>query len=544
MSPTKPTALHDQTNLLPKRQLITVFAALAFGLLVTFIDQNSIGVALPTIGRELDSASTIEWAGTSSLIANTAFQVLYGRLSDVFGRKVIVITMLAILALGDLLCGFAKTGPQLYAFRGISGMANGGILALSMIIVSDIVTLKERGKYQGILGSMIGLGSTLGPFIAAGFTKHSSWRDTFYLLSPLSLLAGVVLFFKLPPQNMPKEDIRVMVAKVDWAGIVLSSGGTILLLIPVSGIGSRFKADSPMVISMLTLGGIFLVAFVFNEWKVAHPMIPLRLFKSRPLSAMLLQNLLIGIVWYSELYFLPIYYQSARGFSITTSAALIVPLVLSLAIASALSGQYISRMNRYGEVIWLGFSLWTLTAGLHLLFGRTTSVATIIPILIFEGFAVGCVFQPTLVAAQAHSSKADRAVVISARNFLRSLGGAIGLAISSAIYSNSLHSHLPSSLPTSVTSSVYESTFSTPDLSSLDTETRELILGAYSSASRSVFIMWVAVIAVCVALMVFVKDDGLQRKEETDEALVEEGEGGAVTIEKTSPAGGMYAKAE
>jgi MFS family permease len=146
MSPTAAAEIHDQTNLLPRRQLITVFAALAFGLLVTFIDQNSIGVALPTIGRELDCASTIEWAGTSSLIANTAFQVLYGRLSDVFGRKVIMLVMLGLLAVGDLLCGFAKTGPQLYAFRGISGMANGGIMALSMIIVSDIVTLERRGK--------------------------------------------------------------------------------------------------------------------------------------------------------------------------------------------------------------------------------------------------------------------------------------------------------------------------------------------------------------------------------------------------------------
>ena len=147
MAPIDATGLHDQTNLLPKRQLLTVFSALAFGLLVTFIDQNSIGIALPTIGRELGCASTIEWAGTSSLIANTSFQVLYGRLSDVFGRKVIMITMLALLALGDLLCGFAQTGPQLYAFRGIAGMACGGIMALTMIIVSDIVTLKERGKF-------------------------------------------------------------------------------------------------------------------------------------------------------------------------------------------------------------------------------------------------------------------------------------------------------------------------------------------------------------------------------------------------------------
>lgn len=134
---------------------------------------------------------------------------------------------------------------------------------------------------------MVGLGSTLGPFIAAGFTNHSSWRNTFYLLSPISVLAAVVLFFKLPPQAMPKEDLRVMAAKVDWVGIILSSGGTILLLIPVSGIGSHFQVDSPLVISMLTLGAVFLAAFVFNEWKLAKlPMIPCKklIFKQETIA--------------------------------------------------------------------------------------------------------------------------------------------------------------------------------------------------------------------------------------------------------------------
>jgi MFS family permease len=123
-------AIYDQTDILPTKRLIVVFTALASALLITYIDQNSIGVVLPTIGRELNSSSTIVWAGTSSLIANTAFQVLYGRLSDIMGRKVILITCLCLLSLGDLLCGLAQTGPQLYAFRGISGMANGGIMAL------------------------------------------------------------------------------------------------------------------------------------------------------------------------------------------------------------------------------------------------------------------------------------------------------------------------------------------------------------------------------------------------------------------------------
>ncbi|OCL07428.1 MFS general substrate transporter [Glonium stellatum] len=170
--------IHDQTNILPRRHLV-VFAALASALLIIYIDQSSIRIALPTIGRDLDCASTVVWAGTSSLIANTAFQVLYGKFSDIFGRKAIIIASLGMLALGDLLCGFARSGPQLYAFRGISGIANSRIMALAMMIVSDVVTLEERGKFQGILGSCVGLGNTVGPFLAAAFTKTTSWRDTF-----------------------------------------------------------------------------------------------------------------------------------------------------------------------------------------------------------------------------------------------------------------------------------------------------------------------------------------------------------------------------
>ncbi len=138
--------LEDQEKLLPRPQLIIVFSALAFTLLVSFIDQNSISVALPTIGGDLNAADTISWAGTSGLIANTVFQVLYGRLSDIFGRKIIFLSAVLLLTIGDLLCGFARSGPELYVFRGIAGVGNGGITALAMMIVSDIVTLQERGK--------------------------------------------------------------------------------------------------------------------------------------------------------------------------------------------------------------------------------------------------------------------------------------------------------------------------------------------------------------------------------------------------------------
>ncbi|KAL1901434.1 hypothetical protein Sste5346_001839 [Sporothrix stenoceras] len=529
----KEPTIHDQTNLLPKNRLLVVFPALACALLITYIDQQSIGVVLPTIGPDLNSASTIVWAGTSSLIANTAFQVLYGRLSDILGRKYLLLGCLGLLALGDLLCGFAKTGTQLYAFRGMSGVANGGIMALVMMIVSDVTTLEQRGKYQGILGSCVGLGNTIGPFVAAGFARSkATWRATFYFISPLAVAVAALLYVLLPPQAIPADEPwRTKLAKVDYVGILLSAAGTIILLVPISGLGTQFAPDSAMVISMLTIGGVLLCLFMINEWRWARlPMFPLRLFKNKALAAMLIQNFLIGIVFYSLLYYLPIYFQTARQYGVLESAALVLPIVIPQALASAASGQYISRIGRYGEVIWLGYGLWAVGAALQCLFAsRNFPIGAVAVILAVQGTGVGLVFQPTLVAAQAHSPKQDRAVVISARNFIRALGGSAGLAIASAVFSNTLLSSLPTALPASVRSSIAAAIFAVPDLSGVsDPVVRQGVLDAYSHAFRNICILWAAAMGTCLVLMVLIKDKGLARN-------VDEKKAGAETAVATAP---------
>lgn len=267
-------SLHDQTNLLPRGQLLVVFAGLAVSLLIAFVDQNGISVTLPTIAEELDAENTISWAGTSSLIANTMFTVLYGRLSDIFGRKIVYLMALALLCIADLLCGLSQNAAMLYVFRGLAGIAGGGVTSLTMIIVSDVVTLKERGKYQGILGASLGLGNVIGPFIGAAFVTKSTWRGFFWLISPLAACSIVVGYFLLP-STAPKESFRKNVQRIDYFGILASSIGVIFLLIPISGGGSYFRWDSPMVISMLVIGGCSLIAFIFIEWKVASlPMLP------------------------------------------------------------------------------------------------------------------------------------------------------------------------------------------------------------------------------------------------------------------------------
>ncbi|CAK7214095.1 hypothetical protein SEUCBS140593_002065 [Sporothrix eucalyptigena] len=381
-------ALHDQTNILPRSKLIVALITLSLTLGITMMDQNGISVTLPTIGKDLNAQNTVSWAGTSSLIANTTFQMLYGRMSDIFGRKVVFISATLILLVADLLCGLSQNAPMFYVFRGVAGIAGGGITNLAMIIVSDVVTLEQRGFYQGVLGESA--------------------------------------------------------AKIDCAGVLSSSIAVIFLLIPISGGGSYFEWTSPMVISMLVIGVCAFVFFVVVEWKIARlPMMP---------------------------------------------------------------GQYLSRRKRYGEVLWFGFGMWTIGSGLMLLLNRETHVATIVGFLVLIGTGVGCSFQPTLVALQANSPKARRAVVISSRNFFRCCGGAFGLAASAAVLQAALRANLPAEYRY-----LANNTYSLPKAQGPDFDA---VLDAYMAASRAVFMLQLPLVALCLFGCIFVKDHGLEPMED------------------------------
>ncbi|KAJ5682137.1 MFS transporter [Penicillium maclennaniae] len=494
-------SLQDQSNLLPRKQLILCLGIVSLAQLISFIDQNGISTALPTIAADLDARNTISWAGTASLLANTTFQMLYGRLSDIFGRKTIFISAILLLAIADLVCGLSRNATMFYVFRGVAGIGSGGITNLAMIITSDVVTLEQRGKYQGIIGSMIGLGSVTGPFLAAGFVSRSTWRGLFWLLTPLGLLNALVAFRFLPSKN-PTTTFKDGMKKVDYLGVLTSSVGTIFLLIPISGGGAYFAWSSPLVISMLAIGTSSLVLFVVVEWKFAKiPMMPVAVYGSPAIVILLAQSFLLGAVYQSTVYYIPLYLQNAHQYSAIVSAAIFSSLAGIQAIMSALSGICITRFKNYGQVIRFGFAMWTLGAGLMLIFGIDTDPGVLVIVLLIAGVGVGCVFQPMLVALQAHSTKARRAVIISNRNFNRSAGGACGLAISAAV----LQAQLRSTLPTQY-SSLADSPYS---LHNLNASIPAPVLDAYMAASHLVFIVQVPLIGVCFLGSLFVKDRGL-----------------------------------
>lgn len=504
-------------NQLPTSQIITILLTLSLANFVSFADQTGITVGLSEIGKDLNAQQLINWAGSASLLANTVCQVLFGRLSDIFGRKNVIMTCLMVLCIGDIACSVARNGVEFFVFRALAGIGNGGVSSLCMVILSDIVSLKDRGKYQGILGSSVGIGNAVGPFIMAGFIKQSSWRSYYYFLAPLAFCVNIVLFFSLK-NNKKLNDVisrKEKFKSIDYLGIISATIGLTLILVPLNGGGVTYAWDSTLVIVMFTIGGVFMILFLGIEGKVAKlPMIPLRLFKNLSLCLIYLATFCFGATYYSFTYYLPYYFQIVKGKDEIQTSVFVLPLVLCQAAFSVVAGQLITFTGHYFYVVVAGYILWCLACCLLVLWNASLPDGINILILLIMGTGVGFSFQPSMVAAQANCKKAERAVAISTRNVLRSLGGCVGIAVGSTIVSNSVLSSLnnlgsSTSLTQLTIDYVKGHIYNKVNVDSLTAAETKEIRDIYTNALRNYFYLLIPLMAICVITTCFVKDNGL-----------------------------------
>ncbi|KAF3043614.1 hypothetical protein E8E11_008451 [Didymella keratinophila] len=273
-------SISGQRNTMTARQLRIAIPTLSVCLFVSFIDQTSVSTATPAIAGDLNTGAATSWIGTSFLIASTAFQLINGRLSDIFGRKGLLLVCLFLLAMGDLGCGSAQTAEQLFVLRAIAGIGGGGINSLVMIIVSDITTLQNRGKHQGWLGAVIALGNGIGPFLGGAVVEGGSWRWEFWMIPIMIVPTTLVLLFFLPLKHV-SSNIMENMKKIDYGGIALNIASTLLLLVPLSGGGVTYAWSSAFFISATVVGVVLMILFVLYEWKLAPlPIMPLRLYRS------------------------------------------------------------------------------------------------------------------------------------------------------------------------------------------------------------------------------------------------------------------------
>ncbi|KAL1410653.1 hypothetical protein Q8F55_004672 [Vanrija albida] len=514
-------ALQDQTNLLPWKQVAVIFVGLNCALFCSLLDQTIVTTALPTLGRVFNQASIASWVGTAYMLTSTALQPVYGRLSDIFGRKAVLLGSLTIFFLGSLACALARTMIQLIVFRAIQGLGGGGILTLAMIIISDVVSLKDRGKYQGITGGVVAIANSAGPILGGIFTEKVTWRWCFYINLPLTALAIVTIVFLLPLKPV-QGSVREKLAKLDYYGSLLTLAWAVLVLLALSWAGTLYPWASAAVVAPLVLGCALLVVFVVVEARfVPLPLIPMYIFRNKTVAASMATTFCNGAAFYATLYYLPQYFQVVRGESPIQSGVSMLPLVFVQVVFSFSSGFLVSKTGDYKWNLMVGFFIWTIGLGLLSSLQPDTSNARIYGFQVLVGVGAGQTFQTSLIAIQASVSRKDMATATGCRNFLRMLGGTVALAACTAIVNNIARVRMRSEFDADIVSAILSSPTEL-ELLGLDAAQMAAVRAAYNRGINACFYFCVPLVGACFFITIFFIDR-VNLKREDDAKLKAEG---------------------
>ncbi|KAI8646263.1 major facilitator superfamily domain-containing protein [Parasitella parasitica] len=491
-----------ERNPTKKNNLFLTFGGLQIALFLAALDSTIVSTALPRIGSEFNQMSIVAWVATAYILTFDAFQPLFAKFSDIFGRKWILIFGIVIFLLGSVLCGAAKNMIMLIVCRAIAGIGGAGIFSMVFIIIADLVPLEKRGSYQGIVNAVFALSSVFGPLIGGSFTDYVTWRWNFYINLPIGAVALAVLtfFLHLP---VPKGDLKDKLKRIDYVGTLIVLAFATLFLLAMNFGGQTFPWKSAAVIVPLVLTGLLVALLIFIEGKVAEPLLPPRLFKNRTISAVLATNWFFGMTFFSMVYYLPIYFQVVREDSAMWSGIRLIPMELLIAVFSTISGLFISKTGIFKPLLPIGMGLLTLCVGLISLFGQDTLFSEIYGITVIGGSGLGFMFSSAIIALQASAEPRDIAVVTGLGNFSRILGGALGVAISSAILNSSLAQDLTALVPADVVQNVLAS--SEYVRHGCPPEYVQDVLDCYLDALRLIWYVMTAMCGVGFFLSLFVK---------------------------------------
>ncbi|KAI0764356.1 MFS general substrate transporter [Trametes elegans] len=521
-------SLTDQTNLLPRRKVIAVFFGLALCILVSCLDSTIVATALPTISAAFNAGSVVSWVPSAYFLTSTAFQPLYGRFSDIFGRKAALCMAMGTFMIGSLAAGFSQTIIQLIVLRGLAGAGGGGIVSMAQIVISDVVSLRERGKYQGIIGVVVAFGFAVGPLLGGVLAEKAGWRWCFWITLPVSAVSVAAVLLVLPLKPV-EGNIGRKLAVVDYLGTALTLVSCTLVILPLIWGGVTFPWTSPVVLAPLCAGAFAVGLFCIWEWKGARlPIVPMYIFKEVTVTGVYITMLVNGFVFYSSLFYLPQYFQVGLGYSAIRSGVFLLPVLVSQTLASWISGQLISWTGRYRACIYVGFGIWAVACGCLSTVTPATSKGLLVFYMLLAGTGAGGTLQTTTVAAQASVSRRDMSVVTALRNFIRLLGGTLSLAIGATIINNALRHFMTSlSLPSETISAIVDdptilgahtsATDSTLVDLGITSAVADRILGAYVRGFRTVFVLNAVLNAIAtVAAIVLIQHKELSRGDEDE----------------------------
>lgn len=500
-----------------------IIAALMLAMLLSSLGQTIFGSALPTIVGELGGVNHMTWVITAFLLGQTISLPIFGKLGDQFGRKYLFMFAIALFVVGSIIGALAQNMTTLIVARALQGIAGGGLMILSQAITADVTTARERAKYMGIMGSVFGLSSILGPLLGGWFTDGPGWRWGLWLNVPIGIIAlvAIAVLLKLPARERGK-------VSVDWLGSIFMAIATTAFVLAVTWGGNEYEWASPMIIGLFITTLVAAIVFVFVEKRAVDPLVPMGLFSNRNFVLTAVAGIGVGLFMMGTIAYMPTYLQMVHGLNPTQAGLMLIPMMIGLIGTSTVVGNIVSKTGKYKWYPFIGMLIMVLALVLLSTLTPSASLALIGLYFFVFGFGLGCAMQILVLIVQNSFPITMVGTATGSNNFFRQIGGAVGSALIGGLFISNLSDRFTENVPAAVASmgeegAQYASAMSdfsgasnlTPHLvESLPQALREAIQLSYNDALTPIFLALTPIAVVAAILLFFIREDHLKETHE------------------------------